>query len=132
MYKFNELERNLMIDLKVVSKIRDNERVLTKNKNICIDSSDRLQFFRRWLNGENREDNISRILSIFNQSFDIVFNEKDEFKRRYFVEEIRKARKGIASIQITYRDDSNICSQLDLLIDRIDKTIGYYTANSFP
>ena len=76
MYKFNELERNLMIDLKVVSKIRDNERVLTKNKNICIDSSDRLQFFRRWLNGENREDNISRILSIFNHLVKFFKNSK--------------------------------------------------------
>ena len=131
MFTFSELELCLMTDLKVISKIRDNERILTKAKSIAIDSNDRLQFIRRWMKGENRADNIQRVVSVFNRAFDIVNKETNESRRRYFVDEIRKARKGVSSIQITYRGDSHIDSCLDLLIDRIDKIVSYYTPVSF-
>ena len=132
MYKFTELELSLLTELKTISKIRDNEKLITRSKTIAIDASDRLQFFRRWCQGENRTHNVERIISTFNQVFDIISLETNESKRRYFVDEIRKARKGVSSIQITYRFDSHVNSQLDLLIDRVDKLVAFYTNSTFP
>ena len=132
MFHFTELELAIMTDLKVISRIRDNERILTRSKCLAIDQDDRLQFIRRWARGENRTDNVSRLISVFNQVFDIISSEKKDCKKRYFVDEIRKARKGLASLQITYREDSHICSSLDLLIDRIDKIVSFHTNLTFP
>lgn len=124
----------LLHSLKVISTIRENDRISTK-KGIFVDPSDNpMQSMVRWFTSESRKHNTSTMSSIFDRSFNLceslvenrakLSSSSDEQLKnmqqiRRMEQEIRNARRGVANLMITYETDTHTVAKLVLINERI-------------
>lgn len=73
---------------------------------------------RRWYNNDNRTSGMNEIYGIVQESFRIVKEVDDNYKRQY-AELYPRVIIGIQNYMRTYKDDSFIMSRCTILIDRI-------------
>ena len=138
----------LIVDLKVLSKINENQRICTTNPdNLTIEKNNYSQAIRRYYFGDSREraiqsiDNLINQISeysknIFNSStlnlYDLVENpskheieehNKECSKLKNLSKEITNAINGITNLQTTYNDDAITTSRLDMILQNLDSLI---------
>lgn len=140
---------SILVDLKIISKISENQKICTTNpSNISIEVSDLLQGARRYIWSDSREKTVSSIENIIDRAIDyskscmnsthlnlfsININPSEFDKELHFREytklknltnEIQNTIKGINNLKLTtYKNDAIISSQLDVLIHKIDTHI---------
>lgn len=139
---------DILVDLKVISKITENQKISTVNSgNISIERDDFFQGTRRYLWSDSRTRTVSTIESIIDKAIDysttcinsthlnlytisdkISAHDKECHFREYtklknISTELKKSVQGITNLQQTYCDDSIISSQLDVLIHKINNHI---------
>jgi len=138
-------EENLSIDkiiinLKIIALIKKYEKLSINNNNtLIIDDHYNLfyiQSIKRWLNNDNRQKTINYIEKIIQRTFDCmddIYNEfKNELQKKNDVfeedkenllfrlsKEIINASEGLKNLRITYKYDSLINSQIQLILDKI-------------
>jgi hypothetical protein len=127
---------NLLTSLKIVSRIRQHEKISTTGTIVRIDGQQSAtQALRRWWTGENREKNLEDV----RQLIDTAFHDLDLLRRtdeeadasstnRVYVlrleTELRGAMHGLENLQSTYEDDSVAHARIDVLRDRIRTQLG--------
>lgn len=114
--------------LKVISTIRENDRISTK-KGIFVDPSDNpMQPVARWLHSENRFHNLNTLQNIFDRSFQVCEQllqllPSDQLRRNQQIarlqQELRNAQRGLSNLMVTYETDSHTVAKLVLLNERI-------------
>ena len=125
----------MLHSLKVISTIREHDKILTK-RGLFVDHTEAyLQSFTRWMQSENRHQNIETIAAIFSKTFTICFElistKKDisegstDFLRHTQLlnrlkTEIKHARKGLGNLTVTYQDDTHTVAKIMLIQDRIE------------
>lgn len=140
---------NILVNLKIISRIDEHQKISTvSNNDISIDSNDMLQGFRRYVWNDSREKTIKNIESIINQAIEYsktlmdsihlnVYSinqnpskyDHDLYFREYtklnnLSQEIIGTIKGLRNLQqTTYSDDVIVSSQLDILIQKIETHI---------
>jgi hypothetical protein len=138
-----------ILNLKIISKIKPNDKLLANNNLLEIDSPYILQSVNRWYNNESRSITIEKLNSILEGTFKItkilLENEKnnkeddkslEENNSQIFqtlILEMRNSLVGLENLKKTYSEDILISSQLDLLINklntRIDKMSKFFKIN---
>lgn len=132
---FPELSlEEVLINLKILSKIRSNEKLLVNEKLLNIDNS-YFQFLTRWWREESRHKTINYINHVIAEAFrfcdstinselnkiseDPIFDEDNAVILQRITQELHNCLGGLVTIKITYSEDSLIQSQLDLLMENI-------------
>ena len=95
----------IILNLKLISKIKQNEKIIIDNKMIKIDSR-LLKNIRRWFTSDGREESIEYIEYIINETINyinnpLISNEKIYTKEK-IVEELSKTINGLDNLKSTY------------------------------
>ena len=138
-----QIEDNLL-NLKIISKIKENDKLSSQEKIIKIDPPSILQGVYRWMNSEGRSITLDKLTEIVNNSMDIteglLKREKDLKENEYldlqennsqifqtFIIELTNSLLGLENLKKTYCNDINIMSQLDILLKKITTRIDKMT-----
>lgn len=119
---------NLMTSLKVISRVRQHEKVSTTAEVVRIDENKGYwQSLTRWWKGESRENNLQSLYRIVDEAFSHLKLHRDNGNKsatnQIFTmrleKELRSTAAGLENLKTTYEGDSVILARIDLLIDRI-------------
>lgn len=135
----------LIDKLKLISKIKEGDKIIIKDQSIKIDNR-YFQSLRRWYNNDNRylsiifienainnalelEDSLDNIINLNNKSIE----SKEEIKKLTKIQkksikdylnnlsnELNNAIEGLKNIKTTYILDKLMQEKLDVLISKID------------
>lgn len=140
---------SILIDLKIISKINENDKICSGNieNNIIIDENNFLQGIKRYIYSESREKSIEIIEKILSNTFEYAKNcmnstyinlysiknkpTKHEIEKHFreytklknLSIEISNSKKGLENLKKTYKDDKTIVSQLEVFIHKINTNI---------
>lgn len=123
----------MLTSLKIVSRIRQHERISTTGNIVRIDGQQSAtQAVRRWWAGETRERNLEDVRALIDTAFhdlDLLRGKDEETNsNRVYVlrleTELRGAMQGLQNLQSTYEDDSVAHARIDVLRDRIKTQLG--------
>lgn len=128
---------DLLANLKIISRIRQHERLSTTGDTVRVESQDVLQSLRRWYNGESREKNLSSIAMIVDNAFsqlELRTRKQDPSPSdRVFIirlkEELTSTMRGLQNLQTTYERDSVAEARIDVLLDRIRTQLSQFDEN---
>ena len=109
---------DIIINLKIISKIKENDKMIVNNKTMTVDSRNLLSI-RRWWSSDNREITIEYISKVLNQTFNHLTKNNDINVKQ----ELKNALAGLDNLRSTYRLDNVISSKIDILVDKINKTV---------
>ena len=128
-----------ILNLKIISKIRENDKLLTNNNLLAIDSPHLFQSINRWYNKESRNITIDKLNDILDGTFAITKILLDQEKKskiskdsleednsqifQTFILEMKNSLVGLENLKKTYSEDILISSQLDLLINKLNTKI---------
>ena len=129
-----------ILNLKIISKIKENDKLLTNNNLLSIDSPHLFQSVNRWYNNESRTITIDKLNDILEGTFAITKILLDQEKKnsnkdkesleennsqifQTFILEMKNSLVGLENLKKTYSEDILISSQLDLLINKLNTKI---------
>ena len=126
----------LLINLKIISKIQKNGRISRSYDGLLSLESDTMyQAIKRFIFKDSRRQTVFEINSIITETVDTMhrlLESKyilDYDSNSYIdsvimlIEELEKCRLGIENLKFTYKSDENICSQIDIVILKINNGI---------
>ena len=139
----SRIEDNLL-NLKIISKIKENDKLSSQEKIIKIDPPSLLQGVYRWMNAEGRSITMEKLTDIINESMliteGLLKREKELKENEYldlqennsqifqnFIIELTNSLLGLENLKKTYYEDINIMSQLDILLRKITTRIDKMT-----
>ena len=119
----------LFCNLKILSQVRQNDRVSSRRDVLDISRTSVMESCRRWWYGESRAHNISAIAKVLEMAFHNVqlYIEKTEPTPQdcqtinRLDRELRGARAGIANLLETYDRDSVAKAQILCMLENIDQ-----------
>jgi hypothetical protein len=62
---------NILLNLKIISQIKENEKIITLNNNIEIDNR-YFQSIYRWFSGDNRTISLTKIETVIDNAYNII------------------------------------------------------------
>jgi len=117
-------ETRLRINLSIVSKLKQCDRLSTTGENIAIEKKNIMLPVMRFIRGENRSKNIIRIQEVFLMAEKLIEHKMENKlyeEAARFVEEVRSARDGIMRIKTsTYEMDQLSVAKIDILLTNIN------------
>ena len=124
-----------ILNLKIISKIKDNDKLISNNEIIEIDNPNLLQGLKRWYNNENRTITINKLNNICDATYKISEfliskeknkNNKDNILKisnneifQTLIIEMTNTIVGLENLKRTYSRDVLISSNLDIIIKKI-------------
>lgn len=127
----DKLIDDTILNLKIISNIKENDKLITTKNIIEIDNPYILQGINRWYNSENRIITIKKLNEICENTFKIteylITNEKEKKDKDYILKynnneifqsliiEMTNSIIGIENLKNTYSKDILISSQLDII-----------------
>ena len=128
-----------LLNLKIISKLEENDKLITNEDILKIDKPVLFQGVKRWYSKEGRETTMAKLNDIYNESFkitdDILQNEKIEKKEdsnlddsnsqilQKFIVEFTNSLNGIDNLKKTYKDDVPMKSQLDMIGNKLSNRL---------
>lgn len=124
---------NVLLNLKIISQIKENDKLITSNKLLEIDNS-YFQSFKRYWNNNNRLSTIDYIKGVVDDTLYItdltikaketneinnIFIESNSHILQRFLIEITNACKGLDNLKITYNTDNTITSAIDIYKEKL-------------
>lgn len=104
---------DLIISLKIVSQIKEGQKVYIHNGNLFLETNTRSIWtsFRRWLGGDNRQNTVNYIRNLLNNTM--------LTKSRCVLEPLRDSLKGLNSLQVTYVNDAVVIATLRHMEEKV-------------
>ena len=87
---------------------------------VLVDSESYMGAMYRTFKGENRNNIISKVEQVFNQTVDAIEAHKNTDHIKIIINYAAVARNGVASLMDTYASDPDFKSRLKVQIDNID------------
>ena len=113
MRKTDTMEVNdIILNLKLISKIKQNEKMSVVDKVLKVDTRF-IQPIFRWYTSDNRTDTITFIERVINTAL-IAAYEEDAIQK-----EFSSVLHGLDNLSATYKLDNLIVSKIDILKDKI-------------
>lgn len=112
---------DIILNLKIISKIKQHEKLIVVNKTLVVDNR-LIQPFWRWYTADNRMDTISFITNTIKTALECMSNttnkvcDKDTIKQ-----ELLTTLIGLDNLSATYKLDNLTVAKIDLLHDKIVK-----------
>ena len=114
---------DVILNLRILSKIKEKEKLIISNKLLNIDKR-YVQGLCRYMTEDTRDDTLKHLNLILLHSFKILDDTNtDKGKVDSLTEDLKKAISGLSCLKFTYKEDEVLCSQFDLLIDKIKEKI---------
>lgn len=111
----------LIINLKVLSKLDKNNKLTTKEKFLNLQSSYMLpEFLSRWWNGDNRDESLKFLDNLATKSIKFL-KENDDL-----LQNIQESLVGLENLKDTYSKCTQTNARLDVIIEKINKGITEY------
>lgn len=146
MKSLNQQVEKIIISLKIMAKLNENDKLVFRNRNIYIQTPSLFTSIIRNFHGDNRQDTITGIIQLLND-LDVILNEYKKnpdlrsqenyiglFRLKYSTE---ASMNGIDNLKSTYAQDPVIKSRLESIIERLrlftidfKKLINEYTPGS--
>ena len=115
---------DVYVNLRLISKINQGEKLLQQNKYINIDTS-YFQLVTRWFRGAGRTESIDYIQKILYKAFefsDKLIEDKTEESAQKLLRlntDLKNSLEGLTNLKITYMYDKLIQSEIDVMIDNV-------------
>ncbi len=115
---------DVFVNLRLISKINQGEKLLQYNKHINIDTS-YLQLITRWFRGASRTESIGFIQKVLAKAFefsDKLIEDKSEESAQKLLRlntDLKNSLEGLTNLKITYMYDKLIQSEIDVMVDNI-------------
>lgn len=136
-----EVLDNILVNLRILSKIKANEKLSVTNNTICVyDNTSKFNQITRTIKNflfknDNRDTTISFVNTLIDSSFEYsnrimnsrIWTEKSEGKYQddeaakdrahitSIFEELNNSQKGLESLRMTYADDPHLMAQLEII-----------------
>ena len=113
----------LIINLKILSQVDKNRKLLTKESLLNIEPIKKSMFLqfpesiRRWWSGNNRDETLKKIDNIVEKCISMIKKNKD--LGPYLINSIT----GIKNLKETYSECPQTRARLDVIIDKINNCI---------
>lgn len=110
----------LIINLKILSQLEKNRKLITKETYLNLESDQTLQIpesFRRWFRGDSRDESLKKIDNIIVKSINLV--EKYPQLEDYLKDSII----GLENLKDTYSKCTQTKARIDVIIEKINKAI---------
>jgi len=138
---------NLLLNLKIISNLKEYDKISVNSENIIIDTPSMFQGIYRTWNGDSRKNTIGIIDSIINRIFEITDELLDEetcnqnrnhiiitmnnkpFRDNVIttfqtiVLQLSETITGLQNLKITYLKDVSITAKIDLIICKIQNRV---------
>jgi len=115
-----EYRQEIIINLKVLSKVEQNKKIITRESYLNIESGTYVpEFLKRWYRGDNREETIRKVALIITRAIEL-YNSTSKEKKVEMKRYIDDARKGIVNLRETYSNCPQTIARLDTVLDTID------------
>ena len=118
----------IVSNLKFISKLQPGEKINIKYMNISSNKyRDRL--YRTFISGEKRNDILTFIHDIINQSLDLIYSYDNMQIPLYnsmsnlIVKNLEESKTGLKNLMITYEDDRMYVSQIEALLATLEAKI---------
>ena len=118
---------DVILNLKLISKIKQNDKMIVVNKIIRVDNR-LLQPVLRWYTSDNRMETLQFIELLINKALDNLSNNVKEdlvYTPEIIKKELINSLIGLENLNATYKNDIYISSKIDLLKDKIKKLCNY-------
>ena len=128
-----------LLNLKIISKLEENDKLITCKDILKIDKPVLFQGVKRWYSKEGRDSTMEKLNEIYNESFKITDNiladEKNDQKEdsnlkdsnsqifQKFIVEFTNSLNGIDNLKKTYKDDVPMKSQLDMIGNKLSNRL---------
>ena len=113
----------VVLNLKLISKIKQNEKLIIDNKIIKVDVRI-LQNIRRWLTSDGRDESIDYVEFIISGTIAYINNLVDDnnlvYSKSKLIEELSNTSNGLDNLKSTYKIDNIITSRIDILKEKIN------------
>ncbi len=113
----------VVLNLKLISKIKQNEKLIIDNKIIKVDVRI-LQNIRRWLTSDGRDESIDYVEFIISETIAYINNLVDDnnlvYSKSKLIEELSNTSNGLDNLKSTYKIDNIITSRIDILKEKIN------------
>ena len=138
-------------NLKILSSIKPNDKIIKKKHTIKIDSPYLYQGFSRYWTGDSRKESLNHIEHLIETTFnniDLIYSNEIEYrtgglngnnnyynkgqsyfetentqKLQIFSTELKNSIVGLSNLKQTYNSDISICSRIEVLIEKINLRI---------
>jgi len=137
-------------NLKIISSIKPNDKIIKKGSTIKIDSPYIYQGMSRYWNGDSRKESLNHIEHIIDITFnkiDLIYSNEIEHrtgglndtnyynkgqsyfetentqKLQIFSNELKNSINGLNNLKQTYNTDISICSRIEVVIEKINLRI---------
>jgi hypothetical protein len=120
-----EIVDHLLTSLKVISMIKEGQKVCVRNGHLSLEvqSTVVLTSLRRWIHKDNRQTTVSYIKSVVQNAISITKSHNDETSVQKILKGLEESITGINSLTVTYADDATVAATLQVLRDRIQLNI---------
>jgi hypothetical protein len=121
MNESEEIIDQLLTSLKVISMIKEGQKVCVRNGHLSLEtqSTGVLTSIRRWINKDNRKTTIYYIKSVVQNSISISKIHKNSLSISKILAGLEESLTGINSLIVTYVDDATVAATLQVLHRRI-------------
>ena len=113
----------VVLNLKLISKIKQNEKLIIDNKIIKVDVRF-LQNVRRWITSDGRDESIDYVEFIINKTIAYINSLSDDhnlvYSKSKLIEELSNIINGLDNLKSTYKIDNIITSRIDILKEKIN------------
>jgi len=127
----------IFTNLKIISNIKEYDKLIINDKQIDIDNPGYLQCMRRWWNGRNRLNTLTYLKDyVYRDAFLIIdttlqneiknknnhnyFQHSNHNILQKFLIDLKNSIRGLQNLKITYNIDVSFKSQLDVIIEEIE------------
>ncbi len=107
----------LILNLKLISKIKHNDKMIVIDKVIQTDQR-LLQPIRRWWTSDTREDTVNYVELIINQTIQYLNIKNDN---ESILKELPLTIRGLDNLKSTYKADQLFKSKIDILKEKITR-----------
>jgi hypothetical protein len=107
----------IIINLKILSQLDKNQKLITRGSYINIEGPSLIpEFIRRWNRQENRSETLKKINSIINSAIELIDKDNKYDVKQYII----NSKIGIQNLKETYATCSQTCARLDVILDKIN------------
>ena len=117
-YMASNTRQNLIINLKVISKLQPHVKLDTSSALFKINQSPQFcpEYVWRWWMVHNRKQDLARISLLFEESL----KEKGD---EQVVKALREATQGLNSLKTTYEEDATIVAMIEYIIENLNREL---------
>ena len=116
-----EIVDHLLTALKVISMIKEGQKVCVRNGHLTLEiqSTGVVTSIRRWIHNDSRQTTVHYIKSVIQNSISVSKVHKNQTSINKIIVGMEESLVGINSLIVTYTEDATVTATLQVLYNRI-------------